>query len=199
MTTRPSWASRRGRTTSVVAILLGGAAVLIGSTQTWVTATVEGAEIPAKGSEALALLQPLALAGLALALALALVGRALRYVFGALALAIGAGLAIIVAPVVFATPVSSVEKVVTEHTGIAGRESIAQIVSGLAPSAWPAVALAAAIVIALGGVLVIVTGASWRRGTSRYDKPSTRHAAADGPLDAVDSWDELTRGDDPTG
>ena len=198
MTRADGWAARRGRSMSVVLILLGAGFALIASTQTWLIASVEGTEIPAKGSEALALLQPLALAALALTLALALVGRILRFVFAALAIIIGGAMTALIAPVAADAPTSAVARVVTDHTGIAGEESVAAIVSGIDATAWPAIALASAIVVALGGVLALVTGPSWRRGTSRYDAPGSSRGSKDGPLDAVDSWDDLTRGGDPT-
>jgi uncharacterized membrane protein (TIGR02234 family) len=161
-------------------------------------ASVEGTDIPATGSEALALLQPLALAGLALTLALALVGKVVRFVFAALAIVIGGALTALVVPIVQDPPVSAVARVVTEHTGIAGVESVSAIVSGIEATGWPVVTLVAAIVVALGGALALVTGRSWRKGTSRYDAPKSSPAGGDGPLDAVDSWDRLTRGGDPT-
>lgn len=198
MTRQGGWAARRGRTTSVVLILLGAAVALIGSTQTWLVASVEGTDIPATGSEALALLQPLALAGLALTLALALVGKALRFVFSALAVVIGGALTALITPIVADPPVSAIARVVTEHTGIAGVESVGEITSAIDATAWPIVALIASLVVAVGGALALVTGPAWRKGTSRYDAPSTSASAGDGPLDAVDSWDRLTRGGDPT-
>ena len=198
MTRSGGWAARRGRTSSVVLILLGAALALIGSTQTWLVASVEGTDIPATGSESLALLQPLALAGLALTLALALVGKVLRLVFAALAVVIGGALTSMITPLVMDPPVSAVARVVTDHTGIAGVESVAEITSGIDSTAWPIVALVAAVVLALGGALALVTGPAWRKGTSRYDAPSASSAAGDGPLDAVDSWDRLSRGGDPT-
>lgn len=198
MTRADGWAARRGRTMSVLLILLGAGIALIGSTQTWLIARVEGTEIPATGSEALALLQPLALAGLALTLALALVGKIMRIVFAAAAVVIGGALTALILPIAAERPVSAVARVVTDHTGIAGVESVASIVSGIEATAWPIVALVCANVVALGGVLALVTGPSWRKGTSRYDAPTASRASKDGPLDAVDSWDDLTRGGDPT-
>src|SRR5690606_30804113 len=134
---------------------------------------------------------------LALTLALALVGKALRFVFGAIAVVIGGALVALTAPIAFEQPVSSIARVVTEHTGIAGVESVSSIVSGIEPTGWPAIALVAAAV-ALGGVLALGTGPAWRKGTSRYDAPASRRGGGDGPLDAVDSWDDLSRGADPT-
>ena len=194
-----SWAARRGRVLSVVVILLGSALVLISSTQTWATTDVQGTLIEAQGAEALSLLQPLALAALALSLALALAGRIVRMVLAAIAVILGASLVWLTAGAVFGDPVAAVESAVTEHTGIAGAEGVSSVVADVALTAWPSIALAFGALVAIGGLLATATGLAWRRGGHRYDKAgATTHAAASGPLDAVDSWDDLSRGDDPT-
>ena len=193
-----NWASRRGRTSSIVLILVGAAGVLIASTQTWAIATVEGTDITASGSQALALLQPLALAGLALTLALALVGKVTRFIFAALAVVIGVALCAISIPVATSSPVSAVARAVTDHTGIAGIEGVSSVVSHISFTVWPLVTIIAAVVLTLGGLLALVTGAAWRKGTSRYDAQRAAAHSSDGPLDAVHSWDDLTRGDDPS-
>ncbi|MGO1840055.1 MAG: Trp biosynthesis-associated membrane protein [Candidatus Microbacterium stercoravium] len=194
-----SWAARRGRVLSVVVILLGSALVLISSTQTWATTDVQGTLIEAKGADALSLLQPLALAALALSLALALAGRIVRMALAAIAVVLGASLVWLTAGAAFGDPVASVESAVTEHTGIAGAEGVSSVVADVALTPWPSIALAFGILVALGGLLAVSTGPMWRRAGHRYDKADpTSRAAASGPLDAVDSWDDLSRGDDPT-
>src|SRR5690606_2958244 len=105
------WAARRGRSASVVAILVGAAGALISSTQTWASAEVASAPIASSGADALPLLQPLALAALALSLALALTGRVVRVILAAVALLIGAGIAVLSIPVATTAPVSAVESV----------------------------------------------------------------------------------------
>lgn len=195
---RESWAARRGRTLSVVVILVGGALALIASTQTWATTDIQSTVLEAKGADALSLLQPLALAVLALSLALALAGRIVRMILGAIAVALGVSLAWISAGVAFGAPVSAVESAVTEHTGIAGTEGVASIVSDIAITGWPAIALACGVLVTLGGAFTLATGLVWRRGGHRYDAVGTHQTRSEGPLDAVDSWDVLSRGDDPT-
>lgn len=193
------WAARRGRSASVVAILVGAGGALISSTQTWASAEVASAPIASSGADALPLLQPLALAALALSLALALTGRVVRVILAAVALLIGAGITALAIPVASTAPVSAVESVVTEHTGIAGTESVAEVIGPIALTAWPWIGVASALVLAAGGILALVTAPRWRRAGHRYESAQpTSRAPEQGPLDAVDSWDDLTRGDDPT-
>lgn len=196
---RDGWAAQRGRSLVVVAILVGSAIALIASTQVWAQTSVAGVELEATGADALALLQPLALAGLALSLALALTGTVTRLLFAGVAVILGVAIAWLAAPVAVFAPLSAVESVVTEHTGIAGSESVADIISPVDTTAWPAVAAVAGVLVVLAGVAGLATGARWRRGSARYESsPAVGRRGGTGPLDAVDSWDDLTRGDDPT-
>ncbi|GLJ60075.1 hypothetical protein GCM10017576_02040 [Microbacterium barkeri] len=189
----------RGRMIAVLAALSGAALALIGSTQTWLTASVAGATLPVAGSEAVSVLQPLSLAALALSLVLAIVGPVVRYVLAALAVAVGGGIAWLSAALVAAPRATAASAVVTEHTGIAGESAIEDLVQGMALTPWPAVTIVAGALIALAGLWTLGTAHAWRRAGRRYEKRSGRTAAADdAPLDAIDSWDDLSRGDDPT-
>ncbi|WP_029149920.1 Trp biosynthesis-associated membrane protein [Microbacterium indicum] len=196
---REPWAARRGRSTSMLLVLAGGALALIGSTQTWATTEVAGAQLSATGGDALSLLQPLTFAALALALAVTLAGRVLRYVLGAIAVVIGAALVALVLPIAITAPVSVVAAAVTEHTGIAGDAPVADLVGAIALTPWPGIVAACGALVVVGGVLILATAHAWRRGGRRFEQGGAHATAADGePLDAVDSWDDLSRGDDPT-
>ncbi len=200
---------RRARLMSVVVIVACGALGVISSTQTWLTVVLDdGAhhalEVP--GASAVPVLAPLSLAVLALGAALSIVGLALRYVFGALAVLIGGLLAWLTAAVVFQHPVSAVASVVTEATGIAGESSVAKLVASITATAWPAVTLAVWAVLVVAGVFVLATGHAWARTGRRYrtvDAPRTSTPAGSRPHDAagsrsIDDWDDLSRGEDPT-
>ncbi|GGH35829.1 Trp biosynthesis-associated membrane protein [Microbacterium album] len=189
----------RARSLSVVAILAAGGTGLIGSTQTWLVAHVAQEELAVPGASAVPVLQPLMLTALALGLVLSLVGPVLRHVLGALAVLLGAVVAWLVAPVAVAPGVTAVASAVTERTGIAG-EGIADLVGRIDATPWPWVTLAASVILVGAGGFVLATARAWPRSGRRYDtdRASAAPAAASGPLDAVDSWDELSRGDDPT-
>src|SRR5690606_9910601 len=116
-------------------------------------------------------------------------------------LIVAAGLVLLwlTVPLVFSPPISAVAATVTTHTGIAGLESVTGLVAALTATAWPGVTAAAWVVLLLAGVATLVTAHRWQRTGRRFDTGG-RHAGTDPgtPLDAVDSWDELSRGDDPT-
>ncbi len=194
--------TRRGRLIAVVTILFAGALGIISSTQTWLTVALRegGDSLQVAGAAAIPVLAPLCLAVLALGGALSIVGLVLRFVFGALTVAAAAALLWLTGPIAFAPPVSAVAAEVTTATGIAGTESVAALVSAITVTPWPAVTFAVWIVLLAAGVFTLVTARAWRRAGRRYTTESTAAAVpADQPLDAVDSWDELSRGEDPTG
>jgi hypothetical protein len=190
----------RARLIAVAGMLLAGAIGIISSTQTWLTVSLSGGatpQLPVPGAAAIPVLAPLSLAVLALGAALSIVGLVLRYVFGALAVLVGGTLLYLTAQVAFTHPVSAVASTVTSTTGIAGREAVARLITGVSDTAWPIVTLVGWLVLLAAGILTLVTARRWRGSGSRY-RTSPAHPPATGPLDAVDSWDGLTRGEDPT-
>lgn len=192
--------ARRGRSISVVGLLLAGGVGIISSTQTWLTVirADAGEPILVPGADALALLAPLSLAVLAVGAALSLVGRVLRYVFAALSLFAGALLAWWTSQILFATPLSAVAPTVTETTGLAGSSTVSDMIARIEPSAWPVLALAGwGIQIVVAG-FALITAHRWRSGGRRFRTAETAHEDHGGPVDPIDSWDDLSRGTDPT-
>jgi len=193
--------TRRARILAVVTILLVGGLGVIASTQTWLTVTLRagGDPLPVPGTAALPVLAPLCLAVLALGGALSIVGLVLRYVFGALTVGAAAALVWLAAPIAVSPPVSAVSATVTTATGISGTEAVSGLVAGIVATPWPGVTLAAGALLCVAGLFTLGTAHAWRRTGRRYDADSVAAPrAATGPLDAVDSWDDLSRGDDPT-
>jgi uncharacterized membrane protein (TIGR02234 family) len=194
---------QRARTLSVLVLLIVGAVGVISSTQTWVQvllADAAASEVSVPGATAVPVLAPLSLATLALGAALSIVGRALRIVFGAITVLIAVALVSLSVPVVVGPPVSAIGPSVTEITGIAGDGAVADLVSQTTVTPWPLVTAVLAVLLAVVGVFVVVTGARWRSGGRKYEAARRRaeRRASEGPLDAIDSWDDLSRGDDPT-
>jgi hypothetical protein len=197
----------RARLIAVAATVLAGALGIISSTQTWLTVVLDdGAKhtLPVAGADAIPVLAPLSLAALALGGALSIVGLVLRYVFGALAVAIGATLGVLTAQVAFARPLSSVASTVTQATGLTGEKAVSDLVLQIAPTPWPFVTLLAWIVLVAAGVFTLAPARRWRGSGRRYTTDAATRpdaatgAAASRPHDAIDSWDDLSRGDDPT-
>lgn len=201
--------THRTRTLAVLAIVLGGAIGIVSSTQPWLQVTLAGGGhpvLPVPGASAVAVLAPLSLAALALGLALSIVGVALRYAFALLALAIGGALSIAAARIATQHPLDAVAATVTEATGLSGIAAIEDLVSTVAGTAWPWLALVGGALVVAGGVVTLVTARSWRTASGRYRAtPAAESAGPAGPRphdavthDAIESWDGLSRGDDPT-
>lgn len=194
---------RRARLLAVVVTVACGAIGVISSTQTWLTAVLDdGAEhaLEVPGASAIPVLAPLSLAVLALGAALSIVGLVLRYVFGALSVLIGLVLAWLSAQVAFARPVSAVASVVTESTGIAGESSVSDLVASITATPWPAITLAGWVLLVAAGLYTVATARKWTATGRRYRTEESARSAAGGsrPHDAIDDWDDLTRGEDPT-
>lgn len=195
---------RRARVLSVLTALAVGAISLISSTQTWLVAVLDDGgqhELAVSGAAAVPVLAPLSLAVLALGGALSIVGPILRHVFGALTVAIAAVLGLLSAQVAFLSPVSATASTVTTATGITGEEAVASLVASVTATPWPTITLIASIVLLATGIFILVTARAWGRSGRRYDaEPPAGGAAApeSRPFDAIDSWDDLSRGTDPT-
>ncbi|WP_157535947.1 Trp biosynthesis-associated membrane protein [Microbacterium sp. Root166] len=193
---------RRARLLAVTAILACGALGVISSTQTWLTVALgeDAPLLPVAGASAVPVLAPLSLAVLALGGALSIVGTVVRYVFGALTVVIAVLLGWLTAQVVFALPTSAVASTVTEWTGITGEAAVAALVVSITSTPWPVVTLIGWIALCAAGLFTLVTASRWRRTGRRYRTDETIGATAGGsrPHDAIDSWDDLSRGDDPT-
>ncbi|GAB3797735.1 hypothetical protein GCM10028798_09210 [Humibacter antri] len=224
MATSTRLAGRLKYGTMLLAVLVCGL-VLTASTQTWYTLHLTAASghagtLTVTGSQAAPAIAALSLAGVAFAGALALAGRILRYVLALLGLVLAAG---IIGSTIsaMADPVGTGISVVSKATGIAGDTSVRAIVSHADASPWPALALAGGIALAVAALCVAVTGHLWPVTSRRYGAtedaahPSTSGSAEpDAPEDedtlssadrrarardaAIDDWDELSRGDDPT-
>lgn len=194
--------TRRARLIAVVAVVIAGAVGVISSTQTWLVASIAdaaGNELPVPGAAAVPVLAPLSLAVLALGLALSIVGVVLRIVLAALAAAAGVVLAALTAQVVFARPVTSVASTVTAATGISGVDAVGGIVSGIAATPWPVITLVGWAVLVAAGLYALATARRWRSTGRRFRTEASAEAEpATKTPEAIDAWDGLSRGEDPT-
>lgn len=191
--------ARRGRSISVLGFLAAGGIGVLSATQTWLTAARHDAAEPilVTGTQALPLLTPLSLAVLALAAVLAIVGPVLRYVLAALGAVIGILLGWSTLDLLLNHPLGAVASTVTEVTGLAGDAAIADLVDAVESTAWPAIALVGWIVLVASAVFVVITARGWKSGGRRF-RTDADASTASGPVDAIDSWDDLSRGTDPT-
>lgn len=192
--------AQRGRLIAVCGFLLAGATGIISSTQTWLTVerADAGEAILVPGASALPLLAPLSLAVLALGLALSIAGRAVRLVFGILAAATALFLGWTTVQLLATEPLDAVGATVTETTGLAGSAAIADVVAGIEVSAWPYATLVGWFILLISAAVVLLTWRRWKSGGRRYRTDAAHDTHATGPVDAIDSWDDLSRGTDPT-
>ncbi len=190
----------RTRLLTVVALLAAGSLGLIAGTQTWVRAELaDGATAPlaVAGAATVPVWSPLCLALLAVGAMLSIAGPVLRYVGGALALAVAGSMAVTVTPIISGPPVDSVAAAVADSTGISGLAALSELVAGLTLTAWPLVGAAAAVIGIAAAVLVLTTARRWPDSGRRYRSPI--EAGSSTSADPVDSWDALSQGADPTG
>lgn len=190
----------------IVLTILGGAAAMLSWSQTWfqlelVAGAGSGdAAIQVGGADASPALAALGLAALALAAAFALAGPGLRFVLAALEVVLG-GCVLLAAGLTLGDPAAAVAPAVTAATGVAGAEPTAALIASVRATGWPVVAFLGGALLVAAAVLVFATGAAWPSSSRRYGRSKLRSADASAPAGsdrAVEEWDELTRGDDPT-
>ncbi|WP_173924119.1 Trp biosynthesis-associated membrane protein [Agromyces sp. Marseille-P2726] len=197
----------------ILVSVVGSALVLLSWSQTWfdleltdAAAHGAGETIAVPGSIASPALAALALAGFALVAALAIAGPGIRLMLGILEVVLG-GCILLAASMSLGNPVGAVSPAVTEATGVSGSVPTAELVAAADATAWPGAALVGGALVVLAGVAVLVTGMRWPASARRYR--GARLADADDAADAagadraasdraIDDWDDLSRGDDPT-
>jgi hypothetical protein len=183
----------RLRLTIVLAgVLLAGLA-LLAWTQTWFELVLDGGRaLTVTGQFAAPSISALGLASLALVGALSIAGRIVRIALGILETAIGVAITA-VAIGALAAPVAASASSITTSTAVSGPESIAALVTSVAVSPWPAVAIAAGVLTALVGVAVLATGWRWPGPTRKYEAVPSNDSGT-----PVGAWDSLSDGSDPT-
>ncbi|MGX5694611.1 Trp biosynthesis-associated membrane protein [Agromyces soli] len=191
---------------AIALTIVGGGLAMLSWSQTWFTLVLVagagsgGAAIAVPGQLASPALAALGLAALALAAAFALAGPGLRIVLAVLELLLG-GCVLLAASLSLGDPVAAVAPAVTQATGVAGSEPTAALVAAATASWWPAVAIVGGVLLVLAGVVVLWSGSAWPASSRRYGsaKRGADASATTANDRAVVEWDELTRGDDPTG
>ena len=137
--------------------------------------------------------------------ALAIAGPGIRIVLGVLEVLLG-GCILLATGISIGDPVAAVAPAVTDATGVSGSGPTAELVAAATgATAWPAAAIVGESCSSPGSRCSSPAPAGPRRpaGTAARGSPTpTRvagHDAARAASDrAIDDWDELSRGDDPT-
>ena len=186
--------SRTDRLTSkrtvLVLVLVAAGLVLVSGSQEWVWGSVDDVVLGAsalhgRGSDVAPGALAAALVGMASAVAVTTSGRVVRVV-AACSMLLAAVLGAIVVIAVMADPSGALGRLAAAGTGRSGTLAAQGHVG-----AWAWAALAAMLVIGLGGLGALVGGRRWAALSGRYEAG----AAEEGRTTA---WDRLSRGEDPT-
>ena len=180
-------------------LLLGGLVVsglvFLGWTQQWFGVVIsEGPTLSVAGDVAAPALSTLALTTLVLIGALSIAGPFFRVVLGVLQTLLGATI-VLSGVIALVDPVKASGSAISDATGIAGSEPIHALVASVAISLWPWVSTIAGALLAVIGIAVIVTGRRWPGSSRKYSAVKLEPAAE---RSAVDDWDSLSDGTDPT-
>jgi uncharacterized membrane protein (TIGR02234 family) len=196
---RPSAWWRRKAVVVLAAIAVSLAAFGT-TTQTWLNVrlpqgNVQTPDLAVPGSDAAVAVTALALVGLAAALAATIAGRIARIITAVLLGLAGAGVASACA-MVLADPYAAASSKIGEATGQVGQDA------AVTATAFPVLGLACGVLMAAVAIWLAVAGRHWM--TSRKYSAATGPRQADGSpsdrvaADEIDSWDQLSRGTDPT-
>ncbi|RKR08125.1 Trp biosynthesis-associated membrane protein [Arthrobacter oryzae] len=198
----PGWARK---STLVLVIAAVALAVFGTTTQTWLIVHLDPAQLGSavasqnglqvQGSKAATSVTALALVALAGGLAASIAGRIGRWVITAIILLAAAGI-VTAAAVVLADPLAAAQGSIAAATGISG--SSVQV----GVTVFPVIAVVAGSVLGICALAIVPAGRYWRSRT-KYDAAAAAPAAGGAgapaaPTDDIDSWDRLSRGDDPT-
>ncbi|QNV37011.1 Trp biosynthesis-associated membrane protein [Rothia terrae] len=163
----------------------------------WITVNVKDAlqhaTVNVPGSDAAPGVSALALVALVGTLVARLASQKIRYVITAIVALSGVGMMFSIWSTM-ADPASAARTNVGEATGVVGMDADYTL------SAWPWVAMVAALMIIVSAVLIGIASRSWKQRKAKYDRnhgvavPANSHE----DLDEIDTWDSLTRGVDPT-
>ncbi|MFF2316997.1 Trp biosynthesis-associated membrane protein [Arthrobacter sp. NPDC058097] len=195
--TVPGWA----RKSTVVLLIAALALAAFGTTtQTWLTVHLDPQQVgqaagsdglQVQGSKAATTVTALALVALAGGLAASIAGKIARWIITAIIVLAAAGI-IAAAATVLADPLAAAQGSIAAATGVSGGTADVSV------STFPVLAVVAGSLLAVGGLLVVPAGRYWKSRT-KYDAAAAGPAGEQaGPVDEIDSWDRLSRGDDPT-
>lgn len=195
----PKASTGLSRSMTVLILLLGGVLALIGATQVWVTATgFDAAHIDSvqlSGQESSPVITAMALVTIAAGAALSIARNIGRWIIGVVAIfaAVTMGWATIS---VLTNPFDAVALKIAETTGTTG---LSDATAQLDVSVLPWLTIFGSVVTIIGGLIALVVGGRWPVGkTKKYDVGEQSKVDPNGQLDEIDTWDELSRGEDPT-
>ncbi|WP_382396317.1 Trp biosynthesis-associated membrane protein [Georgenia alba] len=131
----------------------------------------------------------------AAALAVA-IGRRAGASVGGVAMVVGAVVAVVAVVGFLGDPESALRQAAAELSGVP------ELVGDARVTLWPYVTLVLALLAAAVGLSGLVAARTWTTAGRRFERPARRGSAVDRASDertrAMDDWDALGRGEDPT-
>jgi len=187
------------RSMTVLVLLLGGILALIGSTQTWVTATGFEAthitNVELSGQEASPVITAMTLVTIAAGAALSIARNVGRWIIGCVAILGALAIGTTTINIIF-SPLNAAAQKISESTGTTATTDVA---GDIEVSLLPWLTVLGAVIVLAGGIIALTYGSRWSLGkTKKYDISGPTPVDNDGQLDEIDTWDELSRGEDPT-
>lgn len=192
----PRWARRPFL---VLAVTLLALAAFGTTTQTWLIVQLDpgqlgqglDSELQVTGNKAATAVTALALVALAGGIAASIAGRVARWVIAGLIILAAAGI-VAAAATVIADPLAAAQGAIAEATGVSGGTADVTV------SVFPVLAVVGGVLLGCVALVLVPAGRFWKTRT-RFDAKTTPGGAPpSGPVDEIDTWDRLSRGDDPT-
>jgi hypothetical protein len=132
---------------------------------------------------------------LAAALAVSIAGRTARWIIAGILLLAGAGIALASIRIAL-DPAAAAAPAIGEAIGISGGAAVEA-----SATAMPWLAALAGLLLAAAAAWLTAAGRRWEK-TRRYETasaaPAPAPAGSSAHADDIDSWDQLTQGEDPT-
>ncbi|MDR6637114.1 Trp biosynthesis-associated membrane protein [Paenarthrobacter nitroguajacolicus] len=190
--TTPRWARK---STLVLAMTVLALLVFGATTQTWIEVQLDpngasNSNLHVQGNKAATAVTALALVALAGGLAASIAGKIARWVIAAIIGLSAVGI-ILAAITVVVDPLGAAQGSIAAATGISGGQA------SVTATAFPILAIVAGALLAVCAAVLPAAGRHWKSRT-KYDARAGGPQGGNGPVDEIDSWDSLSRGEDPT-
>ncbi len=196
--------SRHSKRNVLLGIGCGALLTLASWTQIWINFSVsEGATttvLAVPGTSASPLISAIALGSLAAVGALLIARRVARIIVLGAVLILGMG-GVVTLLVTFANPVSASLIVLSATLGLSDIQTVSASVVETSITLWLWLAVVGFLVVCCCATWGLVSEPKWASPTDRFTRPeinASSQATTSSKSRAIDAWDSLSRGDDPT-